>query len=358
MANQVAYGFTTLKDMFAERVAVAGVDVVNTAIQQSVDEHNRQIAALMSLFVTPVTNPQMRYKTPTALRLQPLDESGRARPIRVAGHYDVAFPLQAGGVAWGGTDVTIAKMTVEEANRYTLALLSADARWVRDHILAALFANASWTYTDDDDDVGSLTIKGPANGDTDVYLLLSGADSGATDTHFLAQAAAIADATNPYPTIYSELKEHPENGGEVLALVASNQVATTKALSEYHPAADPNLRPGMASDVLVGSLGVQHPGELFGYTDSKVWLSEWRSMPDNYIVAVTTEGDAPLGMREDPEPELRGFKKVAERNDHPFVESQWRRRAGFGARNRVGVVVQRIGNAAYAVPTNYSSPMA
>ncbi len=357
MANQVAYGFTNLKDMFAERVAEAGVDVVNTAIQQSVDEHNRQIAALMSLFVSPVTKPQLRYKTPTAARLQPLDESGRARPIRVAGHYDVAFPLQAGGVAWGGTDVTIAKMTVEEANRYTLTLLSADARWVRDHILAALFANASWTFTDDDDDVGSLTIKGPANGDTDVYLLLSGADAGATDTHFLAQAGGVADATNPFPSIYSELREHPENGGEVLALIPSNLKTSVQGLTEYHPVADPNLRSGSATTELVGNLGVAHPGELFGYTDSKVWLSEWRSLPNDYIIAVTTEGDAPLGMREDPEPELRGFKKVAERADHPFIESQWRRRAGFGARNRVGVVVQRVSNGAYAVPTNYSCPM-
>lgn len=357
MANQVAYGFTNLKDMFTLRVAEAGVDVVNTAIQQSVDEHNRQIAALMGLFVTPVTKPQMRYKTPTAARLQPLDESGRARPIRVAGHYDVAFPLQAGGAAWGGTDVTIAKMTVEEANRYTLTLLSADARWVRDHILAAIFANTSWTFTDDDDDVGSLTIKGPANADTDVYLLLTGADAGATDNHFLAQAAAIADAANPFPTIYSELREHPENGGEVLALIPTNLKTSVQGLTEYHAIADPNLRAGSATTELVGSLGVEHPGELFGYTDSKVWLSEWRSLPDNYIISVTTDGDAPLGMREDPEPELRGFKKVAERNDHPFIESQWRRRAGFGGRNRVGVVVQRIGNAAYAVPTNYGSPM-
>lgn len=358
MANQVAYGFTNLKDMFADRVAEAGVDVIATAIQQSVDEHNRQIAALMGLFVTPVTKPQMRYKTPTAARLQPLDESGRARPIRVAGHYDVAFPLQAGGAAWGGTDVTIAKMTVEEANRYTLTLLSADARWMRDHVLAALFANASWTYTDDDDDVGSLTIKGPANGDTDVYLTMAGSDTGSTDTHFFAQAAGIADLTNPFPTIYDELIEHPENGGQVLALLPTNLKTTTRALTEFNALTDPNITPGATADRVAGGPGVDHPGELFGYTDSKVWLAEWRSMPNDYIIAVTSDGEAPLGMREDPEPELRGFKKVAERNDHPFIESQWRRRAGFGARNRVGVVVYRVGNGAYAVPTNYGSPMA
>ena len=34
-------------------------------------------------------------------------------------------------------------MTVEEANEATSVLLSADMRWVRDHIMAAVFASSS-----------------------------------------------------------------------------------------------------------------------------------------------------------------------------------------------------------------------
>lgn len=356
MANQVAYGFNNLRDVFADRVTAIGMDTINTAIQQSVEEHNRQVTALLSLFATRTTQAQTRYKTPVAARLQPLDESGRARPIRAAGHYDVAYPLQMGGAAWGGTFVAMAKMTVEEANNHTVALLSADARWMRDHVLASLYANASWSFTDEE--FGTLTIKGLANSDTDTYLLMTGADVGATDTHYFAQAAAIADGANPFPTIYQDLVEHPENGGEVLVFVPTNLKSAVIGLTEFNKAVDPNIRPGANSDVLVGNLGVQHPGELIGYTDSKCWIAEWRSLPNDYLIAVTTNGDTPLAMREDVEAELQGFRQVATHEDHPFSESQWMRRAGFGGRNRVGALVYRIGNAAYAVPTNYGSPMA
>ena len=39
--------------------------------------------------------------------------------------------------------------------------------------------------------------KGPANGDSDTYMVMAGADSVAADDHFKAQAASIAAAENP-----------------------------------------------------------------------------------------------------------------------------------------------------------------
>lgn len=356
MANQVAYGFMNLLDLFTRRVTTVGVDVVSAAIDQSVAEHNRQLNALIGLLALSTTQFKVRYNTPTVARLQPLDDNGRARPIKPAGYYDVAFPLQQGGAAWGQNYRTRAKMTVEEANDATNTLISADVRWMRDHIMAALFANAQWTFVDDLH--GSLTIEGLANSDTVTYLVETGADAGETDTHYLAQAAAIDDSNDPYDDIYTELMEHPENGGDVVALIPTNLKATTKALTSFLPVSDPNIRLGVGQNELVGDLGVSIPGEIFGYHDAGVWLTEWKTLPSNYIVAVTTDGERPLAMREEPEAELQGFQQVARRDDHPFYESQWLRIAGFGAYNRVGAVVYRVGNASYAVPTGYSSPMA
>lgn len=357
MANQIAYGFVNMQDSFAERVNDVGVQVVWDAVQASIDEHNRNMAALTQLFVKPAPRPKIRYKTPSVARLQPSENLGRARPLRVAGYYDVAFPIQMGAAALGHDFIANAKMTVEDANRYTNALTSADARWMRDHILASLYANAPWTYNDPDDDIGALTIEGLANGDAVKYVILAGADDGATDDHYLAQSDAIDDTHDPFPGIHDELMEHPDNSGEVVAFIPTNLKAAVKLLSGYMPAQDTNVRAGNASDVLVGNLSAQYPGELFGYHDAKVWLVEWRSLPDSYIIATTTTGEAPLGMREDDEPELRGFRAVGVREDHPFTETQWMRRAGFGGWNRVGAVVKRIGNASYAVPTNYDCPM-
>lgn len=357
MANQVLYGFQNLTNVLTQRVTAIGVSVIEDAITETLAEHNRQLDAMMALFADPTTDFKRRYRVPNASRLQPVDEVGRARPRRRAGYYDIAFPLQRGGDAWGNTYEASIKQTVAEAQTRLSELLTADARWMRDHILAAFFTNVSWTYNDEDDDAGTLTIKGLANGDTDTYLIQEGADAGATDTHYFTQANAIDDSNDPFPTIHDELVEHPENGGEVVAFIPTNLKAAIKGLTGFYPVADDNLRYGAAATQLVGNLGQSLPGTIFGYHDDGVWLAEWKAMVSSYIIAVTTDGDRPLAMRQDTAPELQGFHRVADRNDYPYYEAQFLRKAGFGAQNRVGALVYRIASASYAIPTGYASPM-
>lgn len=348
------YGYNNLQDLASERIVGNLIPVVTDAIQQAVAEHNRQLDALMGLFVEKTNLYKERYKQVGAARLQPVDDDGRARPIKPSGYYDVAFPIQAGGTAWGANYVTRAKMTVEDVARQLDMMLIADNRWLRDHILGALFQTTAWTFTDPL--YGALSIQPLANGDGVPYNIVAGNDAGADDTHQLGQAGAI-NTTNPYPTIFTELTEHPENGGKVIAFIPTGLKATTVALATFLSVADANVRIGADSNVLVGALGVPVPGTVIGYETSGVWIVEWPFLPANYIVAVTTDGPRPVGMREDPEPELQGFKMVAERDDHPFWEAQWLRRAGFGIRNRVGAVVMEISDASYDIPTGFETPM-
>lgn len=356
MANQLLYGFIQHKDIANRRVTEIGVQIVNDAINQAVAEHNRQIQAIIDLFAIRTTEFKEKFSTPTVARLQPLDENGRARPIKPLGQYGIAYPLQDGGTAWGATFKAREKMTVQQANDITATLTTADVRWLRDHIMAALFVNTPWTFNDPDHD--ALTIEGLANGDSVKYLVHAGSDAGATDNHYLSQVDPIDDAHNPFPLIHEELTEHPENDGEVVVFIASNLKASVTGLTNFYPEQDPNIREGVGVSVLSGTLGIPLPGgprSLLGYVD-KCWIVEWKSLPDGYMVGITTGGERPLKMREDETESLRGFKKVAERNDHPFYESQWLRIAGFGAFNRVGALVYRVG-AVYAVPANYTSPM-
>lgn len=354
MANQVLYGYNNLQDLASERIVGNLIPVVTDAIQQAVAEHNRQLDAIFDLFVERTVLYKERYKQVGAARLQPVDDDGRARPIKPSGYYDVAFPIQAGGTAWGANYVTRAKMTVDDVARQLDMMLIADIRWVRDHILGALFQTTAWTFTDPL--YGALSVQPLANGDGVLYNIIAGNDAGADDTHQLGQAGAIS-ATNPFPTIYTELNEHPENGGKTIAFIPTGLKANTEALATFQPVADANIRVGADSNQLVGSLGVAVPGTVIGYETSGVWIVEWPFLPANYIVAVTTDGPRPVAMREDPEEELRGFKQVAERADHPFWESQWLRRAGFGIRNRVGAVVMEVSDASYDIPSGYETPM-
>ena len=349
------YGFETLTDVLDRRVSEVGAGTVSNAIAHSVEEHNRQLAAMLALLARPLTEFKMTYRTPASARLQSLDEHGRARPIGSRGSYDVSFPIHSGGAAWGATRTAREKMTVQDANDATAALLSADVRWMRDHALAALFANSAWSFIDEAH--GELSIKGLANGDADLYAVARGADAPAADDHYKAQADPIDDLHNPFDADMEELTEHPENGGEVVALVAGDLRAQVEGLSNFIPIADPNVRLASSQNALVGNLGVQLPGRLLGYVD-RVWICEWKALPANYYLMTTTAGEPPLGMREHPEPSLRGFTRTALRDQHPFYESQWERHAGFGAWNRVGALVRRVGNASYAVPSGYAQPLA
>lgn len=349
-------GLLNQTDLYANRVSDMNILQVFRSVDDSVAEHNRQLAALMKLFVRRVTKPQARYQLAQLTRLQPLDENGRARPIKGAGSYTVGFPLHDAGIAWGRNYKTSVKMTLSDLAEIVGAMLDADSRWMRDHVLAALFYENSttpWTFNDVDDDVGALSIYGLANGDTTTYQILSGADSAATDDHVKGATAVTAAV---FQDIHDELVEHPENQGEVIAFVPTASKATVEGLTGFYPIADPNLRSGSGVTELARSLNIATPGTLFGYIEG-VWAFEWPSMPTNYLVGTTVGGEPALGMREEPEPQLQGFKKVAERDDHPWWEAQYLRIAGFGAWNRVGAIVYRTDNATYAIPTGYSSPM-
>ena len=349
------YGFLNLKDMADARITGTLTEAVNDAINAAVAQYNADTNAMLNLFADRTTLPQERYAQISASSLQPLDDNGRALPVKPSGYYNTAYPLRTAGSAWGANYVTRAKMTVGDAERATAMMLSADANWVKYQLLAGLFASASYTFTDDL--FGSLTVQPLALSSDNVTYPVTGGTA-ATDTHQLAQANAIGNgADNPYTLIYADLVEHPNNSGQVVSFIASSLVATTRALSTFNPIADPNIQPGSATDVVIGDLGVSYPGKLIGYDDAGVWIVEWPSVPSGYIVSTMTGGDRALGMREDPETELNGFHKVADRDDHPFYESQWMRRAGFGARNRVGAVVTRIGNGTYAAPTGYAPPI-
>ena len=157
MPNLNSYGFVSLNDIASQRVA-PNMRVVNDAIRLSVDEHNRQVAAVLAELARPTTDPYLRYRVRGSGSLQPLDEWGNPKPVLTAGQYDVAFPIQKAGTAWGNNRFSRALMTVEDVDGFTFDAMLRDANWMKRHILGALLDNTSYTFLDDNDKVGTLTI--------------------------------------------------------------------------------------------------------------------------------------------------------------------------------------------------------
>lgn len=353
MANSTAYGFITIKDLMAERVQ-DNLPIVQTAITESILEYQRQLDAMMSLLVERVTVYSQRYQLPGTGTLQPIDQHGNPLPVLPSGYYDVAFPIQGGAIAWGDNRVTRALMTIEQANRFTLTVQNADLDWLARHILAAIFTNVTWSYTDDDH--GALTIQPLANGDAVAYTFTGGTSG--TDNHYLFQAAAIADATNPYPTIEAELSEHPSNSGAtIIAYIPTALKATTKALANFVPVSDPDVVVGVNTERLSSMIAEGFGDEVLGKVDG-VWIVEWKRLPSATIFALAQGADPVVGMREYPAASIQGLFPEFQDIDGNRHLQKYIRFAGFGIRNRVGAVAMTIGAGAYAVPTGYLAPLA
>lgn len=360
MANQLAYGFIALEDMFARRVLEVGVEIIDTAITESTAEYSRQIQEIFSIWAEPSTVAKQVVILPGSGTLQSLDEFGVPIPVKDESKYEAGYPIRLGGDAWGVSRLTKKKMTVEEANRKTLASFRRDSDWLRRHMLAAVLTNTAYNFNDKE--LGTLQVVPLANNDSTPYFR-DGVAVPSTDNHYFAQAAAIGDAANPFPTIYNALAEHPSNEGPFVVYVPSNLRNAIYALADFVEVADTELV--LAANVnqlrnisdteLARIKGVGN--EVLGRIN-KLWVVEWKALPDGYMVGVATGNPQPfMRMRQDEEPELQGFFRETFSSDGAREEYRFLRYAGFGVRDRTAAVVYQIGNASYQIPSAFQAPL-
>ena len=353
--GELLSGFIDLQDVVNERVSDQMVPVITDAITQTIAVHNQTLDQMMALFVDKISEPKLRYRTFIGHRLQPLDENGRARKSHASAGYEVGYPIQSAGDAWGIDRMARIKSTVGIFNDTIATILNADKTWVRDHILAAIFNNTNYTF--EDPEFGELPVKALANQDGTLYLPRPSFVAGEQANHYRT-VSAIDNTNQPFDTIHRDLTKRVENAGEgsVIVFIGSNLTASVRALANFIEVEDPDIIPPLTASVLAGAPPVNVPGELIGKVD-RCWIYEWSAIPDSYLVGVTTAGNRPVGMREHKEAELRGFNAWADRADAPYFERQFDRHAGFAAWNRVGAVVYQVTGGSYTVPTGYTLPM-
>jgi hypothetical protein len=361
MPNMQIWGFHRLADIADERV-VDNIEAVRDAVVEYLNRRQQDNQAVIESFAERTTQVQAKFKMPGQMRLQPSTELGRAIAQRYEeAEYTVAWPIQKAMLALGQTYEQRQKMTIGEFAGLMEAVGDADLQWLRDHVLAALFYSGSgWFHDDPDDPAGELTIVGLANNDSQQYFKAGASGYIATDNHYVAQAGDLVTASDPIPEDYEDLIEHPQNTGGVVVVGSALDRAKYTGLGQFYQAPDPNLSVGSGVTQFVGNEpGGQPLGEFIGYHMSGAYVYLWRGMPQNYYVMFTADGPKPLRQREHPETSLQGFGPEADREDFPYFETQYARRAGFGGWNRVGALVRQFNkaDATYAIPANYNSPM-
>lgn len=365
MANLVNYGFLSLEDLYAQRVNTVGIERVYDAVAASLMEYNRVANAMFSGWVERTTMVQERIELPGSGTLQPLTPDGNPLPIVPSGAYTVGYPIDGAGTAWGTNRITREMLTVQEADRFTDDAFMKDTDWRVRHLLASILDNSSWTYTDKYGDgntgskgLGAVTVVPLANADSVVYMRRGG-DSSADD-HYLAQAADIADETNPFSVARAELVEHPSNSGPYVSYVPSALINDTTALAEFIEVNDPDINYLDGNNLPTAPQSILGPGdEILGKTQSSnMWIVEWSRLPSDIIITVATGAGPFVRMRELAAPSLQGLFTEGFDVDGNHTGQRFLRWAGFGVFDRVAAVVTRIGSASYAVPTGYDVPLA
>lgn len=357
--NETAYGFIGVEHLFGQRIKEVGFERVRGMIEKTTQAWNAEINAMMAGWVSPSTIIKERVELPGSGTLEPLDETGWGNPlpVREFGHYDVGYPIQGAGIAWGTNRVSSVLMTLEEANRQMLGVMRRDATWLRQHMLGAIFSNAAWPY--DDKFMGEVSVKPLANGDTVTYLKNGQTQTG-TANHYLAQAQPISDAYNPFPDIYDLLQEYPSNSGPYVVYIPTNLKQNVEALEDFVKVSDDDIEPAVTRDRLrrgQGDRSVAFPGgRVIGKTDM-VWVVEWRALPQNYMIAVALGAGKFLRMREWDDETLQGLFPEYHSPDGNLNLNRFIRYAGFGVYNRIAAAVYQIGAATYGVPAGFQTPL-
>ncbi|HML21816.1 MAG TPA: hypothetical protein PKD09_09220 [Aggregatilinea sp.] len=365
MTVRVAPGFFDLEYAFSKRVTAIGWQVITDAVTQSAQIHSEQLNRMLGFWARAIdpTRPQIKFRLPVLVEMQMLQGEDDS-PVAVRGfdEYQIGFPLYDVGLAWGNNRKSRAKMTVGDANQFTLNMLQADSRWQRGQMFRALLNNVQYVYEDKGiGGIGDITVKPLANGDTDRYHRTDGETD--VDNHYHAQADAIDATHSPFEDIFEDLTEHPANqGNEILSFVPRGLVKSVQALPDFIPfAMNGRVRNSTSQDVLTDFPDVPFGDRPLGLLqDSGVYVKEWRALTAKYIISVPVDNaEEVLGWRDEPEAELQGLRPEVATYDGNHVVERGLRTRGFAVRNRVGARVDLIGAAVddvYEVPANFLVP--
>lgn len=341
--------------------ATQGQEAIYTTIVDYVARVQSDTRGQMRLFVGEQTeNHKERYKLPGGGRLQKTGRGVVPGHVKRVGSWDTAYPLEDFAAGMAMDDVSMAYMTAEEMQRHIETIVTQNINTERYEILYHLFNNTAKTFIDPD--WGTLTVQPLANGDTVTYPPVLGSETAATEDHYLESgyaASAISDTNNPFITIRDELEEHfgTMTGGEnIVAMINSAQETKTLELTDFVEVTDNFVIPGTQTATLNQLIPVPGTARILGRTNG-VWVAEWAWIPENYILAIHLEEQAPLKRRVDPMDTglPTGLTLVRQDDEYPMRRSYWRNRFGYGVGNRLNGVVMELGTGgSYDIPSGYS----
>lgn len=344
--STLVYGLHDMQEYSDRSVASVGYQNIEAGVQEWLRAYTEMTNAFLStvMEVNPVWNssPIARTRIPYTVDYQLVDEDGKADPVTSYLTYEIGLPLYRRELADGYTWERSLIRTVQDVSDFLDQIQQADSRFFRAMAKQALLYKTAWTFNSNEEDIdvpATIPVKPLANGDTQVYPKKTGALS--TANHYIAQAAAIADLTDPFPVIAALHKSYATSlRPRIVSFVPTNVVAAVRALTDMY-LVEPTryVQPGSAVTTLSDAIqqDLFFGDEVIGEHASGITVVEWSDLPNNYIITMDmSTGNKPLGLRQKKEPELQGLLARGGVFSHEGNEehSRVRRIAGAGVVNR------------------------
>lgn len=353
------YGALGLSEEDNQRLFVqtAGQELVFLAAQTYLAQWSAGLNAAESVFVEMETRIfKERYLLPGYGYMPKLGTAGPSPAVKARGKYDTAYPIEMFGDSLGYNRVSFAHLTLGMFQNDIDTITNRAVQTRRFNLLYALFNNTQRTFGDITH--GDLEIEPGANGDAVLYPPIAGAEAEATEDHYLESgyvAGDIDDTNNPYITIAADLSHHWGEVGEqdILVWINEDQKRVTEDLTDFDSIRDPEVQPGtqtaIARPIDTG------PGIPVGKSNN-CNIKIWSFVPTGYMLALATTQRGPLKRRVWPSDVNlpTGLALVQTDERYPVTTSSYEMAHGFGAGNRLNLVVMELATGGtYTIPTIY-----
>lgn len=342
----------TLREITAQNVLEFGEDRILEAVRRELDIQNQIADEITAAFAEDTTDNAVRgYGAPQHMEMIDLDEQGTPTVQKVVpSGQNIGFPLRNAGAALQWTRSAFEMMTPAELAEQVDAATLADTNRILRDIKRALYIATNYSFTDKWEKGLLLPVKRLVNADGDNIPV--GPDgtvfNGATHTHYLATASLVA---GDVVALYSTVIEHYNTGSIRIYINKAQEAAIRAMTSNFVALPPPNIQ--QASTItygLGGTLDTLNPNNrLIGYFDgNEVWVKPWCIA--GYILAINPGVRRPL-VRRKPKLGTGNFEMVYQDDAHALRAEAFRRRIGFGVRERTNGAVLYTGGGTYVSPT-------
>lgn len=359
------YGYNETADLITQTTDGVDLNALYAEIQAGVRALNAARRPLIDRLTFPVENDVERIpQAGGATDFEEADEFAQPKGIRTSrAYWNLGFDMRYFDLGIRYTFRFLAESTAADIRALNNEAIEASNRLIYRTVMNRIFRNITDTHT----------LEGGTS--VNVYPFYNGANPVAppqwnytvhtnTHNHYLVSGAATVDSGD-IDTMEEHIRHHGyAEGADLILLVNSQESASITrfrvaagAKWDFIPAA------GGPAYILDGQI-VGGPARPDGVGELRTFIGKYGNVsvvendliPPGYMFMFASGGRFaarnPVGLRQHPNPSLRGLKLIPQFERYPLRESFYHQAIGSGIAHRgAGVVMQIKASGTYDIPT-------